>query len=109
MEAYARLLGSPGIDCQGRYFEPPPSKTSALLYTLAYRSSWVNRGELVYLFWPDRSEQQARRNLSRLLINIKEQPYAQGLEAEITRLRWQVGTDVQDYRQALDRSKRPAI
>ncbi len=101
MATYAKLLGSASIKHEEVWLEPPAGKTSALLYTLAYRDSWTSRDELVFLFWPDTTQEKARRNLRRLLTSVRRLPYADALNAEPTRLRWPVATDVHAFKQAL--------
>ena len=97
MMTYLKLLGVPSLRYQEAWHQLPATKASALLFYLAYRGDWVDRGKLVYLFWPDTTEQTARRRLSRILIELKKLPYAKDIEAESTRLRWQIKTDVQDF------------
>jgi predicted ATPase/DNA-binding SARP family transcriptional activator len=97
MTTYLKLLGVPSLRYQEAWHQLPATKASALLFYLAYRGDWVDRGKLVYLFWPDTTEQTARRRLSRILIELKKLLYAKDIEAEPSRLRWQVKTDVQDF------------
>ena len=97
MMTYLKLLGVPAIRYQETWYHLPATKASALLFYLAYKGDWVERGKLVYLFWPDTTEQTARRRLSRILIELKKLLYAKDIETEPSRLRWQVKTDVQDF------------
>jgi predicted ATPase/DNA-binding SARP family transcriptional activator len=97
-----RLLGRPRVERDGDSVEPPVGKAWALLLVLAARGTWVERSELVYLFWPDQDETQARANLRKLLSrNVPALPLAERLESEPTRLRWLVDTDLAEFRQAL--------
>ena len=98
---HIKLLGVPAIGHGDDWLEPPVGKTSALLYYLAYRGAWVGREELVFLLWPDSPEEKARQNLRQLLNAIRKLPYTQDLEAEAQRLRWQVTTDVHEFKYAL--------
>lgn len=100
MSSFVRLLGAPAVKHEGDWLELPVGKTSALLYYLAYQGGWVSRDDLLYLFWPDTSEHQARQNLRPLLTKMRQLAYVAGLEIEKTRLRWQVPTDVALFRQA---------
>ena len=96
-----RLLSKPGIFLEGAWQPLPKGKTSALLYYLAYQGDWVSRDELVYLFWADTSEKQARSNLRSLLSrSIGKLTYV-NLEIERERLRWQVESDIADFHKAL--------
>ena len=103
MPISAKLLGTPGVRHDGDWLEFPASKSTAFLYYLAYQQGWVSRDDLVYLFWPDLVEERARRNLRRLLFDIRNLPYTGELEIEPTRLRWPIETDVQAFTQALTR------
>jgi DNA-binding SARP family transcriptional activator len=98
---YAKLLGRAAIRHEGRWLQPPAGKTSALLYFLAYNGDWVRRDELTYLFWPDSTEDEARRNLRRILTTIRALPYANAFESDARRLRWSIDTDVHAFQQAL--------
>jgi predicted ATPase/DNA-binding SARP family transcriptional activator len=71
-----------------------------MLLVLAHHGGWVPRGDIVQLFWPDAREERARQNLRQLLLAVKRTPFAQGLVAEATRLRFEVSTDVRAFRQA---------
>jgi predicted ATPase/DNA-binding SARP family transcriptional activator len=97
-----RLFGRPRVEVPVGTGEPAFGKAWALLLVLARRGEWVQRGELVYLFWPDHDEAQARANLRKLLSrNLAAMPLAQGLEAEPSRLRWLVETDVRRFEEAV--------
>jgi len=61
------LLGSPSTSWQGRPFKLARRQARALLYRLASDLQPVSREHLGFLFWPDSSEAQAKRNLNRLL------------------------------------------
>ena len=101
MTLYLKLLGPAQLNLGKEWVELPPGKTSALLYYLACKHDWVRRDELVYLLWPDSPESAARKNLRQLLSTIRRLPYAEGLEIEENRLRWNVTTDVQQFREAV--------
>ena len=105
MTTQLKLLGAPSVYHEGDWLEPPPGKVSALLFYLAYRDVWVSRQELAYLFWPDMPEPNARSNLRKLLARAKGLAYTQGLEAERSRLRWQVDTDLQAFRDAANEGR----
>jgi len=79
-----------------------PLRQSLLLGAyLAHRDDWVGRDELLTLFWPDEAESAARHNLSQLVYHCRRQPWFDGLEAERTRLRWRVASDLQLFRAAI--------
>jgi len=79
-----------------------PLRQSLLLGAyLVHRDDWVGRDELLALFWPDEAESTARHNLSQLVYHCRRQPWFDGLEADRTRLRWQVASDLQLFRAAI--------
>ncbi len=79
-----------------------PLRQSLLLGAyLAHRDDWVGRDELLALFWPDEAESTARHNLSQLVYHCRRQPWFDGLEAERTRLRWRVESDLRVFRAAI--------
>jgi len=95
------LLGRPAMRGHGgEWSDLKPGLTSALLGYLAFQGSWVERGELAALFWPDRSEAVARGNLRPLLWRLANEPFAVGLERERTRVRWPVRTDHESFLEA---------
>jgi predicted ATPase/DNA-binding SARP family transcriptional activator len=97
----ARLFGTGAIEHEDTWLELPSSRTSALLFYLAYQGGWVSRGELVLLLWPDTLEKKARGNLRQHLYAIKKLPYTAALEVEASRVRWPVDTDVKAFHRAL--------
>ncbi len=107
MVSQVTLLGRAAIFAQTERLEPPHGKLTALLYYLAYQGDWVSRDDLVYLFYPDTLEHKAKQNLRTLLTTLRRLDYAARLETEPTRLRWNVQTDVQAFRDALEKN-RPA-
>lgn len=66
-----RLLGPVLVEREGKPLEGFKSrKALALLGYLASQSQSVERGYLTNLFWPDKSEERGRNNLSQLLHNL---------------------------------------
>jgi DNA-binding SARP family transcriptional activator/predicted ATPase len=99
---FVRMLGGLRIEAAGEVVEPPLGKAVALLTVLAARGAWVERGELVYLLWPDHDEEHARANLRKILSrNVPALPFAAAVETESSRLRWLVENDVASFRRAL--------
>ena len=66
-EYHILLLGPPQIRHRGEPFQVRRRQVRALLYYLAHELERVPREQLAFLFWPDRSDVTARRNLTRLL------------------------------------------
>src|SRR6056297_1607609 len=94
MAVFVRLLGAPSVRIEDVLYEPAPSRGSALAFHLAYRGSWLDRGEACALLWPESDEASARASLRQVLHGLRAQPWAVGLETERSRLRWQVPSDV---------------
>jgi predicted ATPase/DNA-binding SARP family transcriptional activator len=103
MRPEVRLLGPATVRIGAKTWEPAPDRRTAVLCYLAYVGSWVPRDDLLYLFWPDSDEQKGRANLRQLLVALRALPFAAGLEAERTRVRWSVATDVAAWADALGR------
>jgi predicted ATPase/DNA-binding SARP family transcriptional activator len=101
------LFGRPAIRAGEERFEPVPGKISGLLYRLALQGGWVSRNDLAYLFWPDSTEERARSNLRKTLTRARELDPEGALEAERTRLRWNVESDVAAFVEALDAERYP--
>jgi predicted ATPase/DNA-binding SARP family transcriptional activator/Tfp pilus assembly protein PilF len=99
--AHLQLLGSPILHREDERVDLPIKQSLLLGSYLAYREDWVQRDELLALFWPDQDEKTARHNLSQLLYESKRQPWATGLEVERNRVRWPIATDVQAFREAI--------
>lgn len=100
MEAGLRLLGAPGFTTPANTYELPAGQSTHLAAYLALREGWVTRDSVVDLFWPETELKRARHNLSQLLYEIRRAPWAQGIEVESRRLRWEVQTDVARFRRA---------
>jgi len=66
-----QLLGTPEITWQSRPYTVPRRQTRALLYRLSAELEPISRDHLLLLFWPDRADLQARRNLTRLLSSLR--------------------------------------
>ena len=96
-----RLLSKPSIKRDDTWQPLPRGKSSALLYYLAYQGDWVTRDELLYLFWPDTTDKQARSNLRSLLSrSIGKLSYI-SLDTENDNIRWQVNSDIASFHKAL--------
>ncbi|GGJ26128.1 BTAD domain-containing putative transcriptional regulator [Deinococcus roseus] len=96
-----QMLGYPHF----RGSKLPPHKPVALLLHLACRQEWVSREELSTLFWPDTDTPTARHNLRILLHRTRQLSWVEGLEQDAQHLRWQVSTDVQQFRQAFQQGQ----
>ncbi len=103
MQPRVRLLGPPTVRIGERVWEPAAGRSSAVLAYLAYAGAWVARDDLLYLFWPDADETKGRANLRQMLVSVRALPYTTGFEAERTRVRWPVATDVADWAAAIAR------
>ena len=95
------LLGKPGLQFEAEKQAMVKGRTGAFLYYLAYQSDWVSREDLIYLFWPDTDDKQARSNLRTLLTRVKARFDYADLTVEREQVRWQVETDLNIFRAAL--------
>ena len=98
MSVEVRLLGKPRITVAGLASKPPADRRSATLYYLAYSGGWVPREDLLYLLWTDAPEELARTSLRQLIYQLRSTPFAAGLAADRTRLKWEVRSDLHDWR-----------
>ena len=89
-------------DGAGRRVRFLPERRFRLLAYLALRGDWVSRDELATLFWPDRTQEAARSNLRKLLQEARALDLPQ-LESDRNSVRWIVGTDVVEFKAALER------
>ncbi len=96
-----RLLDTPRLEHGQERLEIPPTKPAALLLHLAYKGDWVSRETLANLFAPDGDETSARHHVRVLLNRARQLGWSAGLEAEPTRLRFNLETDVQAFREAI--------
>ena len=101
MAALLQLLGQPRFYKEGKWLDLPPKQPLLLCAYLACYENWVDRTEIINLFWPEEHETKGRHNLSQLLYHCKKQEWAQGLEVERMRVRWLISNDVQQLREAL--------
>lgn len=98
-----RLLGPPRLESAGQTRELALDRPASLGYYLVQRGDWVRRTELAYLYSPDADESAALGNLRKLVHRLRHQGWADALEADTSRLRLRLRTDVQDFREALAR------
>ncbi len=106
MKNFVQLLGTPAIRNEKQWLEPPHEKTSALLYYLAYKQDWVTRDEILFLLWPDINESKARANLRSLTSRLKKRSYyPTNMEIETKSLRWQVDTDVAEFKSLVQKKQ----
>lgn len=98
---HLKLLVRPTVETSSGSLELHAHKPVLLLIYLAYRGDWVSRAELTSLFWGDSDQSDARHNLRSLIHRARRLPWAIGVETKAESLRWQVLTDVADFKAAL--------
>ena len=99
------LFGAPELHA-GSVIPLIPKRRFQLLALLALRSGeWLPRDRIAALFWPDRSNTDARRNLRKVVFTMYELPHAQAVEANEHALRWSVATDLQAFTRALQEGR----
>lgn len=89
-----RLLGTPFAQLGGTEHPIINELPQRLLAYLALSDNWVEREDIAEMFWPTLLPERRLANLRRALGRAKTLPWAAGLEAERSRLRWRVETDV---------------
>lgn len=97
-----RLFGPPSLEGPSPS-EIPAHRPAWLLFVLAYRGDWVDRDELLTLFWAERDERGARHGLRLWLSRARRVAWADGLEVGPRRVRWAPPTDVAAFRDAVAR------
>jgi predicted ATPase/DNA-binding SARP family transcriptional activator len=107
MATSIRLLGAADIERDGDRRPLPRDKRGALLFYLAESGGWIGRDRIAFLFWPDRSDSEARRNLRQLLRRVRELDLAGEIEIDREQLRWRVDSDVAAFRAAIEGSDWP--
>jgi DNA-binding SARP family transcriptional activator len=103
------LLGTPRWQpANGGGHDVPDSLPGWLLVHLAYRGDWTGRDALAGLFWPDRGDDEAQRNLRANLHRVRSLLAGWGLadrlETERRRVRVVLPHDVAAFRAALGRA-----
>ena len=96
-----QLLGPPQVFTDGSWHDAPNEKPFVLVAYLACHEGWLERDKLTFLLWPDSDEKPARANLRQLLRRARAYPFASDVESRPKALRWEVPSDVSDFRQAL--------
>lgn len=100
-----RLLGPPWLRLgNGTAVPLGPRRLHHLLAVLGWHGSrgcgrddgWLPRDEVAELLWPESRQTQARTNLRKLLLALRQSGVA-APEVDAGRLRWRPGTDVDDF------------
>ena len=98
---FVRLLGRPELQIGDQKTHWNSGQVAQLSLYLAYQADWVNREKIIFLLWPDETDEFARRNLRRLLHRVKKQ--VEDVESDGELLRWVITSDIQKWREALDK------
>jgi DNA-binding SARP family transcriptional activator len=101
MATYVRLFGTPAVKHGGGTIALRPERRHQLAAWLALRATPVARDQLAALFWPDRDNAAARRNLRRLAFDVEGFDWTAGFTGDRATLGWSVATDVADFERAL--------
>ncbi len=79
-----------------------PERRFRLLALLALRhGEWIARDQLAAQFWPDHGHAEARRNLRKVLLQARQLPGTEALQATEHALRWPVASDLRDFGDAV--------
>ncbi|THF85419.1 hypothetical protein E7T09_15735 [Deinococcus sp. KSM4-11] len=98
---FIQLLGIPQVWLPSGVRPFPSDQRHHLLAHLAVEGGWTRRDHLAFLFWPDKPESIARRNLRRLLHRTRELDWLPAVVVEERRLSWAVATDVRAFEVAV--------
>jgi len=101
---YFRVLGNPLVKAGLQEHPLGAERRHQLLAYLACRDGWVPRTELAALFWDSHTTEAARRNLRRLLHDIRRIPWVTALQSDGDSLRWQVSSDRAEFAHARARN-----
>ncbi len=97
------LLDTPHLEIKGQRLDIMPTKPSALMLYLAAQGDWIDREQLATMFAPQHDESSARHHLRVLLNRARGFAWTGLLEAEPTRLRFLIPTDLKAFREAIGR------
>ena len=97
-----KIFGEARALINNHWVEFPNDNRGALLVYLAYHSNWIKREQLSFLFWPDKTDIVARRNLRQLINRIKPLPFYDYLELDRHNIRWQVRSDIMAFEEAIE-------
>jgi DNA-binding SARP family transcriptional activator/Tfp pilus assembly protein PilF len=98
------LFGTPYLEHAGRRLELTSNKPTLLLLYLAYNGEWLSRDALATLFQPEADEASAKHTLRVMIGRAKAFAWAETLEIEHTRLRFNINTDVRSFREAVGKA-----
>ena len=101
MQVRLRLFGTPIMEIAGENLELSAQKPDLLLIYLAYHNDFVSREHLAALFYPEYSDEIARKNLRSILSRARSYSWASALEVVDARIRFRLATDVQEFLMAI--------
>jgi len=102
MGATIHVLGQGSFN-KGQQREILASQRPLLLCTyLIAQEAWVSRDALLVLFWPEDTESKARNKLRQLLFRTQKEPYAEFLEVEESRLRLNIESDLNLFKETFE-------
>lgn len=98
-----RLFGRPTLSCGTARLAFTRSLRFQLLARLALADEPVDRDHLAYLFWPDQPNDTARRNLRKMLFDLKALPglAPYPLRADATTAAWPIDSDARRFERAI--------
>lgn len=103
IRAYLKMLGNPVLETGLRQHPLAAERRHQLLAYLACHDGWVPRAELAALFWDSHAPEAARRNLRRLLHDIRRLPWRPALQSDGDALCWPVASDRAAFESACTR------
>jgi len=99
--AFVTLLGAPVLHAAQAVPFAPERRFQLLAVLALHAGEWVERDWLAALFWADRENSEARRNLRKVLFKANEVAGVSGLDSRDHAVRWTVATDLHTLRTAI--------
>lgn len=96
-----RLFGVPEFGPEGKRRPLPVERRGQLLAYLALRRTWVPRGEVAALLWPEQQTHLALANLRKTLFRLAALDWPLAVQTQGGAIRLDAGTDVEAFEAAL--------
>jgi DNA-binding SARP family transcriptional activator len=99
------VLGPVQLRAEGRRLLLTAERTNQVLLYLACRDGWTERAELGEMFWPAHEPEAARRNVRKVLHNIRRLGLEDNLVTPGNLVRLDIATDLREFTGAVSRGE----